>query len=409
MKVVNESFNKIKSIFNVIQGKIAFYPSIIALAGVLLAIIITSVETLSVSNFFQENFTSLSIKSGDTALTMISVCIGGLISIMVFSFSVVMLLLSQASSNFSPRILPGLLSDKKNQYVLGYYLGAIVYLMFILFSIQPDANERAIPSLSILIGVFITIFCLASFIYFIHNMSQSIQIGNILEKIFNKANRRLKILVEKQYDEEGKLKVNEEWKTYKINRCGYFQNFSQKNILKICEENNIKVKILIPKGFFVLSNDDFLMTSKEIDKKTLDKILNNFNFSKTELISDNYVLAFKQITEIAVKAMSPGINDPGTAINAIDYLTELLSLRMQKNDTDIHKINVETLLELKTLNFKKLIEDIVTSLETYCMKDPILATKIKSMLKYLLDQKAYKEEYYLAINTIIDSLNKDYS
>ncbi|MDT0554577.1 DUF2254 domain-containing protein [Patiriisocius hiemis] len=409
MKVVNESFNKIKSIFNIIQGKIAFYPSIIALAGVLLAIIITTLETTSVSNFLQENFTSLSIKSGDTALTMISVCIGGLISIMVFSFSVVMLLLSQASSNFSPRILPGLLSDKKNQYILGYYLGAIIYLMFILFSIRPEASENSIPSLSILIGVFITIFCLGSFIYFIHNMSQSIQIGNILEKIFNQSKKRLKVLVEKQYDEEGSLKVNKNWNTYKINRCGYFQNFSQKNILKICEENDTKIKILIPKGFFVLSNDDFLMSDKEIDEKILHKILNNFNFSKTELISDNYVLAFKQITEIAVKAMSPGINDPGTAINAIDYLTELLSLRMLKNDTDIHKFNDETLLEVKTLNFKKLIEDIVTSLKTYCMQDPILAIKIKNMINYLLEQKAYKEEYYSVLKNQINLLEKELS
>ena len=86
------------------------------------------------------------------------------------------------------------------------------------------------------------------------------------------------------------------------------------------------------KGIFVLQGIPFFRSEKKLEEETVKKILSNFNFARPELVADNYLLAFKQITEIIVKAMSPGINDPGTAINGIDYLTELFALRMHKKD-----------------------------------------------------------------------------
>ena len=84
------------------------------------------------------------------------------------------------------------------------------------------------------------------------------------------------------------------------------------------------------RDFLFYNTCHLIKSEKELDEQTLNKILSNINFSRGELVEDNYILAFKQITEIAVKAMSPGINDPGTAINAIDYLTELFALRITK-------------------------------------------------------------------------------
>lgn len=129
----------------------------------------------------------------------------------------------------------------------------------------------------------------------------------------------------------------------------------------------------------------------------MNSIIANISFAQGELIEDNYILAFKQITEIAVKAMSPGINDPGTAINAIDYLTELFSLRMQKSDQWIFSKNEKELLRISVISFRELIYNIMASLRTYCKHDPIMVQKLFWMLNYLQEQCAMDKNYHLAL------------
>ena len=89
-------------------------------------------EQKDISAHIMEIAPALVIDDTDTAKTILSTLIGGLISLTVFSFSMVMVLLNQASSNFSPRVLPGIVSDQKHQIVLGLYIGTILYNIFIL-------------------------------------------------------------------------------------------------------------------------------------------------------------------------------------------------------------------------------------------------------------------------------------
>jgi uncharacterized membrane protein len=403
---------RLSSFFNTIQGKIAFYPTLLAFIGFNFAFIMASFEDRGISNTLLENFPQLILEDGDTALTIISVCIGGLISMMVFSFSMVMLLLSQASSNFSPRLLPGLISDKKNQIILGTYLASILYLIFILFSIEPEDKKYSLPGLSILIGIIFTIICLGAFIYFIHNMSQSIQINNILDNIYDKSKKRLNYIIDIEKEKNVTTIENfpntENWFSYPSTSSGYFQNISLQNILNICEKENTKIHITVPKGFFVLQNIPLIKSEKKLNENTVNEIQSNINFARGEFVEDNYILAFKQITEIAVKAMSPGINDPGTAVNAIDYLTELFTLRMLKYDNGVILNNNKALLKIEVISFEKLLYSTMASLRTYCKHDPILVSKLVWMLNHLKSQKNICSDlYYEAINFELKMLLKD--
>ncbi len=394
---MKQIFNRFYDFFNTVESKIAFYPTLLATFGFLFALLMMYLERHGISRKVIEIMPSLMVEDGATALTVLSACLGGLISLMVFSFSMVMLLLSQASNNYSPRLLPGLISDKRHQLILGIFLATILYVIFTLFTIQPSEEKYTLPGVSVLIGIIFTITCLVAFIYFIHNISQSIQINNILEKIFADASKRLKYLVETEEDkEDGEISfpTTDNWHAYKFGHCGYFQNISTENILDICEKNNVRIYIVIPKGLFILSNAIFFKSEKELDEETVDAIISNISFARGELIEDNYILAFKQITEIAVKAMSPGINDPGTAINAVDYLTELFSIRMQKDDNSIYSKNSKELVRIATISFKELIYNIMASLRTYCNHDPVMVQKLIWMLNYLEKQPTINKNYY---------------
>ncbi len=397
--------------FNAIKSKIAFYPALLAVVGIGLALLMMSIEQSDVSSIMKEFVPQLIIENGDTALTILSVCIGGLISMMVFSFSMVMLLLSQASSNFSPRLLPGLISDKTHQLILGLYLATILYNIFVLFSVEPDENSYSLPGLAILIGITFTLICLCAFIYFIHNISQSIQINNILDDIFDKSLKRLSKIIRDEKDTPSKdsdaFEDTSNWYTYSAKKCGYLQNISIQNVLNFCKNHDIKIYITQPKGFFVQSNGHFIKTNKELEEKSLIELYSYINFSRSELVEDNYILAFKQITEIAVKAMSPGINDPGTAVNSIDYLTELFALRLKKSDNSIYFLDNELYLKIATVDFSELIYTTMASLRTYCKHDPVIVQKLLLMLNYLYEQQAYSKKYKECIEREIKLLIDD--
>lgn len=408
---MKQLYIKLIAFFNTIKSKIAFYPTFLALMGFLLTFLMNAVEASGVSNQLLENVPQLVLEDGDTALTVLSACIGGLISMMVFSFSMVMLLLSQASSNFSPRLLPGLISDKRHQIILGAYLATILYNIFTLFSIEPNDKKFSLPGLSILLGIALTIMCLCLFIYFIHNISQSIQINNILDNIYHSSKVRLEYLIseekEKENDTIETFPETDAWHEYPTNESGYFQNISIKNIITIAKNNDTKLFVAIPKGMYVLPKVPFIKSEKELDDNTLSAVLSNINFARGELVRDNYVLAFKQITEIAVKAMSPGVNDPGTAINAIDYLTELFALRMQKRDTAVFVRDGVAYVQISSIPFKELLYHSMASLRTYCKHDPIIVRKLLWMLSYLKQTSGFDESYRQAVEQELNYLTQD--
>lgn len=387
------------SFINNIRGKIAFFPTLFSIVGFGFAMLMLYLEKIGISSFVIEHVPQLVINNADTAKTLLSFLTGGIISIMVFSFSMVMVLLNQASSNFSPRVLPGLISNKHHQFVLGIYLATILYNTFTLVGINPQENDKyQLPGFSVLIGIILTVLCLGAFLYFIHSISQSIQVSNILEGIYKKAIKRLEYLLEKEAEKVASFPDTDNWKTYHSSETGYFQNIAIANLIDICEDEEIQIQVLVMQGAFVLKGIPIIQVNKEIDEELAERIRSSFNFAKGEFVKDNYTLAFKQITEIGMKAMSPGINDPGTAISTIDYLTELFAMRLKKNDkTVITSVDGDALIAVNTINFKELLYQVMVSYRTYCKHDLTCIQKLFTMFKYLLLQEVHLPEYHDAL------------
>ena len=404
---MKQLFFRFLKFFKDLQNKIAFFPTIFALFGILFAFIMMNLENRGISKYLLEHAPTLVVNNGNTAIAILTALISGLISMIVFSFSMVMLLLSQASSNYSPRLLPGLISDKNHQIILGIYLATTLYCIFILFSIQPTGDKYQIPGFSVLLGILGTVISIYAFIYFIHNISQSIQINNILDRIYKAARNLLKNLIEKESEPNSDFPSSKNWFEFPTEKSGYLQDISTTVLIDICEKEDVKLRILPVKGQFILIGIPLFKSSKKLEENTVKRILSSFDFARGELVEDNYVLAFKQITEIIIKAMSPGINDPGTAINGIDYLTELLALRSKKKDVYIIGNNDKAYIKMSMVKFEDLLYNIMASIRTYCKHDIILVQKLLLMFKYLKTQKVKKQSYLDSIDTEVKTLLDD--
>ncbi|WP_018477923.1 DUF2254 domain-containing protein [Pontibacter roseus] len=380
--------SRFRHAFQFIVTSIGFYPTLISLLFFALAVFTIYLETQGLSNSLKEEMPFIIITHGETATMILSSIATGVFSLIVFSFTMVMLVLNQASSNFSPRVIPGLISSKSNQKVLGIFMGTLIYTLVVMVNIRSEYYDADLPGLAVFLAMCFTFLCLASFVYFIHSISTAIQIDNILESIYKVTLDKLRQEIEQ---DEGVVPPGasevKDWHPLKSISSGYLQEIDREPIIKLCQKHDVVLEFLQPLGQFVVKGIPFARISRKLEREAdfCQALNSHINYYQEELTSLNYLYGFKQITESAVKALSPGINDPGTAIRAIDYLTDLLVVRMQLTEEKVFHDEEQVLrLRLDEVKFADLLSLCLGPVRTYGKSDPIILQRLLHLLQNVL-------------------------
>lgn len=361
-----------------ITGSIAFYPTIIALAFIVLALFLIWAEYQPWLMEIKDNLDVVIVGSVEDGRLVLGTLVASTISLMVFSFSMVMVVLNQASSSLSPRLLPGLITAKDNQVVMGFYLGTICLCLMLILNIHPDADEARIPGFGIFIGLCFGIACLGFFAYFIHSISQAIQVDQILDRLLQQTLARLrKNLCREQQPQPSA----ENWITLKTPRAGYLKWIQDGDLLRLCCEHDMELRMVEPIGYFYVADAPYLLVSKELDDELIDEIYQCFDFYPQERLGDHYSFGFKQISEIAVKSLSPGINDPATAIKAIDMLVMLFIEKCSGEDVRVlYDKQGKPRIFLQPNGMDELLQQNVTPIREYAKRDSIVMRHLLSGL-----------------------------
>lgn len=134
----------------------------------------------------------------ETRRTLLSTLITGMVSLMVFSFSMVMSVLSQAGGNFSHKLVFGLVTKRHHQWVLGHYLGTILYVLMLLMMPGSEDSPGLWRSLHAYLAAVMVMHCLALFVYFIHKASQSVQVNSVAASLHQATSHALHHLQARQ-------------------------------------------------------------------------------------------------------------------------------------------------------------------------------------------------------------------
>ncbi len=390
-------------------NSIAFYPLIISCILFVTSLVVIVIENTAFVNTLSDEYSFLFVSGYENARGILTTLIAGTISLMVFSFSMVMVVLNQASTNFSPRIIPGVISKKSHQVVLGFYIGTIIYSLILIHSLTPVSAGGELPRFGILTGEMLGIFCLTLFVYFIHSISKSIQIDNIAVSIKNEVLKKIESL---SVEEQPKLVTTntEKWFEIKSLLSGHYRSFEQKDVLKFLDKKDIQLIILHKKGDFLLKGTPFLKTNRKLDEKDISELMGFFIFHEKEFLSENYFYGFKQLSEVAVKALSPGINDPGTAIMVINQLTVLFSKLLNKRELTEITGNEGKLRVIETnWKFEDLLYRIFAPIQLYGKKDPFVIAALLDAMNILLLQENCSDENTNTIKNQIDVMMEDFN
>jgi uncharacterized membrane protein len=306
------------------------------LGGILLSVLLLYLDTsieFKPSGLLQYFFTG----SAGSARTVLSVISGAMIGIAGTVFSITLVVLTLASSQFGPRLLRNFMHNRLNQTVLGIYLSTYIYCLIILNSVKDNELISFVPTFSVLFAIILTFICVIYLILFIHDVSMSIQPSQIIKSI----NRELEKDIEKAFSSDledntqekeyhsivAKIKLQLKVKSKIANpSSGYLQFIDYKPLLELAKEYNLLIIIHFKPGEYIIKDEIMagIYSEEEIEDSVIKKIRDLFVTANDKIAFQDAEFAVNQIVEIACKALSPGINDPFTAIACIDYLSSVM-------------------------------------------------------------------------------------
>lgn len=317
---------KIKRFYE--NNTIGIYLGIHTLISLLLAVVVIMIDSKYIP--ILEYIPDVFLTSVELAKLILSTLTGALLTMTTFTFSTIIVVLTMYSSDFSPRVVNNFLTDKTTIRVLGMFVGGFFYCILALFFMRKSFSQYLV--LSATIAVIYSVLCVIYFVVFIYRVASSIQMTKLISKIYDESceiiERALKYRKNQMSVETYDVGIFESRKDIRAYRSGYLESIEFKDILSILKDVETKLFIEVDIGDFVAQNQKIgtlYYNETLLDDAIIDKILKQFSIEEERMAYNDYRFSLEKIIDVALRAISPGINDPNTAIHCINILGVLLS------------------------------------------------------------------------------------
>jgi len=366
-------------------NSIAFYPALISIGFLLLSVLMLELDFSEAGKRIKSQLSWLSLRDASTARTILGTVAGGIISLTVFSFSMVMIMLNQAASQLSNRMLDSMIGNRFQQIILGFYIGTIVFALFLLSTIRDITSGIYVPALSIYLLLVLTVFDIFLFIYFLHYVTQSVKFGTIIKRIHKNTFHTLHRICTTQKQKSFELPEANPQIIYTTS-SDYYQGFDTNQLLKFACKHNGMIQFLHPPGTFLLKGLPFLhfYGSVKLAEEDIGRVMEAFDFYTGQPIHINPYYGYHQLAEVAIKALSPGINDPETAVLSLHALTDLFLYRLHHCIQTVF-VDEEGVPRINTTeySFERLFAECYYPIWDYGKKDRYIQDAIHQMLEQL--------------------------
>lgn len=319
----------------------------------------------------------------DGARTFLSTVAGSMITIAGVVFSITIVALTLASSQFGPRILINFMRDKGNQIVLGTFISTFVYCLLVLRTIKGGNENYFIPNLSVSLAGVLTLLSIGVLIYFIHHAASSIHVSNVLTNISRDLEYTInRIFPNKKTDKELIKDMNwwlashdmpidylEKKQIVQSAKSGYLQAVDYEGLFNISTDNQLIIDLKNSPGDFIVKGQiiaEVYITNQDYDT-LLQLILNSFIIGQRRTDEQDLKFVINQLVEISVRSLSPGINDPFTANMCIDRLALALCLLAKRQFPSSKKYDKNNNLRLiiNTITFNELLDSAFNDIRNY--------------------------------------------
>lgn len=400
---------KLLFFWNELKATFWFVPILIIIFSIFLSVGLVYLDSLitftpkGLGRFFIVN-------SADSARSILSTISGAMIGVAGTVFSVTLVALTMASSQLGPRLIKNFMYVRLNQVVLGSYISTYLYCLLVLNAIKESNGHTFIPSLAILLAIFAAIINIILLIVFIHQIAVSIQADKVISDISEFISRQVRVLFpEKMGDEpvpEKDLPIDKIKAGYnntipvKCPKSGYLQYIDSESLLEVMTDFDALFELSYRPGDYLVEGIELgkLYTKDELEEDMLEKILFLFVIGKTKTAQQDLEFSIHQMVEIAARALSPGVNDPFTAIACIDNLTATMCYLAQVKFPSKYRVDEKNQLRIiaDTLDFEGVLNAAFNQIRQFSAGSTAVIIRLMEVL-IIIHELVAKESYKKAV------------
>ncbi|MBF0223855.1 MAG: DUF2254 domain-containing protein [Desulfobacterales bacterium] len=260
---------------------------------------------------------------------------GSMITVAGVVFSITLVALSLTSSQYTSRVIRNFMRDRVNQMVLGVFVSIFAYCLVVLRTIRGGDEGAFVPALAVLAGLILAFVGIAFLIYFIHYLSMSIQASSIIAKAAQETIAAVDHLFPKEMDENededghDNLRAslaNQPWSAVTTLKTGYIENIDINVLVGVARKHGTILRMECCIGEFVIEGTPLVsvINPDGLDDDTAVELNSAYVISRQRTVETDVAFGIRQIVDIAMKALSPSINDTTTAVICVDYLAAIL-------------------------------------------------------------------------------------
>lgn len=350
---------RLKSLLGELRSSLWFVPALVVAGACVLAVGLIEVDS-RLNRELLTSFPRLFGAGAEGSRGMLASIAGSMITVAGVTFSITIVALSLASSQYTSRILRNFMRDRANQTVLGVFVGIFTYCLIVLRTIRGGDENLFVPSLAVLVGVMLAIVGIGFLIFFIHHIAASIQASNIIASAAAETIKAVDKLFPHELgeadggeDEECETKVvlaETRRRLVPSLKTGYVQSLDEAALVRLAREYETTLRMEHGVGDFVVEGSPLASAylAAEADEGFINRLNGIYQISRYRTVERDAAFGIRQIVDIALKALSPGVNDTTTAVTCVDYLSAInarlanrriaMPLRFDEDDKDALRV-----------------------------------------------------------------------
>ena len=322
---------RLRSAAYALRGGFLVRPLVIAIALGLCGAVLSSVEE-AVPGMAEWVPRTLfpSHEDAQVAQVILSVIATSIMTVVSIVFAILLMTLTLASMQFSPRILISFVRDQGTQWTLGIFLGTFSYCLAALPAARSMPHPFA-PVLTVLGAMLLALVSVGWLLFFIHHISHAISVNHIVDRIARETEEVIDALMPYiqvlPYRLAAVIPAPEEEEFPILNEVsGYIRFIDTKRLLEFARMHHLRIRVTRRVGHFVPAGVPLLMVSRRtrLDRHHAVDLTGAFDIGPMRTLQQDVEFGVIQIVDIALRAISPAVNDPSTAISCIDQLSRIL-------------------------------------------------------------------------------------
>jgi uncharacterized membrane protein len=298
-----------------------------------------------------------------------------------------------ASSQYTSRILRTFMSDRGNQTVLGVFLGVFAYCLVVLRTIRGGDEGVFVPSVAVLGAFILALVALGFLVYFIHHVAMQIQASSIIESVARETLQTVDRLYPDQVAKSGpeaepRVPADLPWAAVPCRATGYLQALDRKSLITRAREHNTFIRMDRAVGDFVFEGVTLASISKTSPEPELITGINGAcTVGRHRTMQQDAAYGVRQIVDIALKALSPGINDSTTAIICLDYVAAILArLAGRELGPDLLCDDGGVRVFLRARRYGDFVSDALDQIREHAAGNAAVLTRILEVLRLVAPQ-----------------------